>query len=101
MVQQSEIKSLFKFHGDDFEVWETERHGSPYYYIAVEGYIGFDNLGDFVVLYTEFLHEFKKYLLENHEELEWRSKTCGWKSVYQTRAIDVCQEHDSYWVFLD
>lgn len=101
MGAEQEIKSLFKFSGDDFDVWETERYDSPYYHIAVEGYIGFENLNDLISLYTEFLQEFKKYLLKNHEEPEWRRKTHGWKSIYKTRAIDVCLDHGCYWVFLD
>ena len=89
-----EYIKLFQMHGEDFKVWKLDE----YYYISVEGYIGFKKLEDFIWLYNEFLSEFKKFLNENYKQPK---ETIKWKTIYRTRGMEICYESNNYWIFLE
>jgi hypothetical protein len=92
------IKNLLQFNGEDFEVWKSKEYGITYYNIAVEGYIGFDNLDDAINLYDGFRIYLKNYLeTENYKKTERDI----WKCLYRTRAVEVYYEHGCYWIFLE
>lgn len=92
------IKSLLRFCGDDFELYESIEHTLTYYKISIEGYMGFENMSEIVELYKEFLVKLEGYLIENNRP---KTEKHLWKCIYQTRAIDVCHDHDCYWFFLE
>lgn len=101
----NDIESLFRFSGDDFEVWKSNEYGITYYNLSIEGYIGFEKLESFVDLYEDFLKKFKNYLNEFYED-ERKQNTSNRKPIYRTRAIEVCRESfipesKYYFVFLD
>lgn len=89
---------LLNIHNGDFILWKEDKYDITFYHIAIEGYMGFETIGDAIDLYSLYLEELKKYLVENkHPEAE----RYRWDVVYKTRGIEVCFEHGCYWVFLD
>lgn len=95
----NDIESLFRFSGDDFEVWKSNEYGITYYNLSIEGYIGFEKLESFVDLYEGFLKQFKSYLNEFYEDE--RKNICNWNPIYRTRAIEICRDTNYYFIFLD
>lgn len=90
------IKDLFDFHEENFLVWKDEK----YYYISVEGYLGYENLEEVIQLYEEFIDKFNLFLIENNYEEPSRLNPY-WKRIYQTRAIDIAFNANCYWIFLE
>ncbi|WP_220687718.1 hypothetical protein [Paenibacillus lautus] len=86
-----------QFHGDDFELYETEMYGSTYYNLSIEGYLGFDTIDECINLYKAFYEKLNTYINEVRKEEVFH----GWTKLYRTRAIEVCFNADCYWVFLD
>lgn len=93
------IESLFRFSGDDFEVWKSHEYGITYYNLSIEGYIGFEKLESFVDLYEGFLKQFKNYLIEFYEDE--KKNVCYRNPIYRTRAIEIRRDSIYYFIFLD
>lgn len=91
-------EELLSIHEGDFSLWKEEKFGTTFYRIGIEGYLGFCKLENAINLYTEFLQEFKKYLLENNYN---KFEKHEWNTVYKTRGMRIYYEHDYYWVFLE
>lgn len=73
----NDIESLFRFSGDDFEVWKSSNlNGTTCYNLSIEGYIGFEKLESFVELYENFLNQFKSFLNEYYRD-EGSVRTCN------------------------
>ncbi|MFI2856959.1 hypothetical protein ACH6EH_07435 [Paenibacillus sp. JSM ZJ436] len=93
------IKTLLEYHGEDFELLETEEeYGRKTYLLSIEGYMGFEKFEHFIDEYKRFNEYLHTYINENCDE---EDEDYGWKRLYKTRAIEVCYAHDCYWVFLD
>ncbi|MNH66505.1 hypothetical protein D3C73_185360 [compost metagenome] len=93
------IEELISYHHEDFNVWISERPNDvKYYNLSIEGYIGYEKLEDCIELYNEFKDHLHEYLITNDIE---RPENDAWQCIYQSRAIEICYEHDCYWVFLD
>jgi hypothetical protein len=97
------IKSLLQFHGDDFEVWQSEKQLRTnnywtYYNIGIEGYLGFTRLQSGIDLYKEFQQILYNFLIVNNYA---KTEKHMWDCIYQTREISVCYENECYWIFLD
>ena len=93
------IETLLEIHNGDFELWKEENYNLTFYHLAIEGYIGFKTIGEFIDLYSMFLEELKRYLIEN--KYPKPEKSSDWGTIYKARGIEVCFAHDYYWVFLD
>lgn len=87
-----------KFQNDDFQVYKSIINGRENYHISVEGYMGADKLDDIISWYRDFLKTFNTYLIENNIK---QTERYIWKRIYTSRQIEVCHDHDCYWVFLD
>ncbi|MDP9675387.1 hypothetical protein J2W97_001370 [Paenibacillus jamilae] len=92
-------ETLINMHDGDFEVWKGKVWYSDkdQYNISVEGYMGFETIQQGIELYEMFNAELLRYI-EQNGGLKGRHE---WKKVYHTRAVEISNEHDSYWIFLD
>jgi hypothetical protein len=93
------IKELLNLHNDDFILWKEKKYDLTWYHLSIEGYIGFETLDDAIGLYNLFLKELEEYLTENNHPKP--NKNRGRRIVYKVRGMEVCYEHEYYWVFLD
>lgn len=93
------IKELLNLHNDDFILWKEKKYDLTWYHLSIEGHIGFATLSNVIDLYSLFLEELESYLIKN--EYPKPKEIHGWKTIYKTRGMEVCYEHDCYWVFLD
>lgn len=93
-----DIEYLLNIYDDDFSLWKSSEYGVSYYHVSTEGYVGHDSMEEAVEWFKHFLGGLENYLITEHHE---KTPKHRWRLIYSTRAVDVCYEHECYWVFLD
>lgn len=94
------LELLLDYHNGDIQVYKVRQEETDFYHIFIEGYIGFEKIEDFILLYKGFLEELKFYLQKNNSDA-LSEKTHKWNVIYRTRDIEICRHHNLYWIFLE
>lgn len=93
------IKCVFSLADKDFEVHHWRVGNTHYYSLDVEGYIGFESISDMIDMYSECRDKYYDYLIES--KVEKPEKSINWELVYKTNSIDIRNDGEYYWNFMD